>query len=134
MSLTKDKVLFLIGVLLLVFGLLKPDLKNIITVKPKPNKPSEITSVVYVYEKDDGAIPSEIHTAIEKLNREKNILASLFEQDTIDGNGQTPLQYKKALEAAKIKGVPSLVVISGSNVVTVFKNPKTEKEVLEAIQ
>lgn len=123
--------LFVVGTLLIGYGLSGSTLKNIIIVKP--NKPSEITSVVYVYEKDDGPIPQEIHIAIEKLNKEKNILASLFEKDIVDGNGQTPFQYKQALEAAKIKGVPSLVVLSGSNIVTVLKNPKTEKEVLEAI-
>lgn len=90
------------------------------------------TAVVYVYEKDQAAIPSAVQSGLNRLNREKKIVATIFDRDTVDGNGEVPDQYKVPLAAAVDKGVPSLVVMSGSDVRRVVKDPKTEEEVMEA--
>ena len=127
-----DRTLLIIGLILIVLGLLKFDFGTLFDL-PLPNEPTTITAAVYVYEKDDGPVPVGVYAGIEKLNREKNILASLFEKDTIDGTGETPEQYKPALEAARSKSIPSLVVLSGTNTVTVIEKPQTEAQVLEAI-
>lgn len=125
-----NKTLLIIGILLIVLGLLKFDFGIVFDI---PNKPTVVTAAVYVYEKDDGPIPTGVYTGIEKLNREKNILASLFEDDTVDGTGEVPEQYKPALDAARTKSIPALVVLSGTNIVTIVEKPQTEAEVLEAI-
>lgn len=128
-----DRTLLIIGVILIILGFLKFDLGALFNL-PSINKPSTVvTEAVYVYEKDDGPVPSGVYTGIEKLNREKNILASLFEEDTVDGTGETPEQYKPALNAARAKSIPSLVVLSGTNVVALVEKPQTESEILEAI-
>lgn len=127
-----DRILLIIGLILIILGLLKFDLGTLFEL-PIPDQPTTVTAAVYVYEKDDGPVPSGVYVGIEKLNREKNILASLFEDDTVDGTGETPEQYKPALEAARAKSIPSLVVLSGTNVITVVEKPQTEKEILEAI-
>jgi hypothetical protein len=101
---------------------------------PLLNKPTTITAAVYVYEKDEGPVPVGVYSGIEKLNREKQILATLFEKDTVDGTGETPEQYKPALAAAKTKSIPALVVLSGTNTVAVVEKPQTEADVLEAVQ
>lgn len=126
-----DRTLLIIGLVLIVFGLFKFDLGSVFDLTPL--KPSTVTAAVYVYEKDDGPVPTGVYAGIEKLNREKNILASLFEDDTVDGNGETPEQYKPALDAARAKSIPSLVVLSGTTVVSVVEKPQTETEILEAI-
>lgn len=95
--------------------------------------PSTVTAAVYVYEKDESAIPVGVTAGINKLNRDKKIIATLFERDTVDGQGQTPAQYKPALDAAKRESIPALVILSGSSVVKVVKSPKTEAEVLGAV-
>lgn len=100
---------------------------------PGPVSPNKATAAVYVYEKDESAIPVGVTAGINKLNREKKITATLFEKDTVDGSGQTPDQYKPALDAAKRESIPSLVVLSGTAVVKVVKAPKTEAEVLSSI-
>ena len=125
-----DKKLLIVGLILIVLGLLKFDFGTLFTL---PNKPSTVTAAVYVYEKDDGPVPTGVYAGIEKLNREKNILASLFEDDTVDGNGETPEQYKPALDAARAKSIPSLVVLSGTTAIAVVEKPQTESEILEAI-
>lgn len=125
-----DKVLLIIGTLFVVLGLLKFDFGTLFDL---PIKPSTVITAVYVYEKDDGPVPVGVHTGIEKLNIQKNILASLFEKDTVDGTGDTPEQYKPALAAAKSKSIPSLVVLSGTNIVAIVEKPQTESEILEAI-
>ena len=127
-----DRLLLIIGLVLIVLGLLKFDLGSLFN-PPTINKPSTITAAVYVYEKDDGPVPVGVYTGIEKLNRKKNILASLFEKDTVDGTGETPEQYKYALVSAKAKSIPSLVVLSGTTTIAVVEKPQTETEILEAI-
>jgi hypothetical protein len=93
-----------------------------------------VTAVAYVYEKDQTAPPVGVQTGLNRLNREKKIVATLFEEDTVDGNGETPDQYKAALAAAREAGLPSLVVSNGSVVLKVVKAPTTEEHVLGAIQ
>lgn len=127
-----DRILLIIGGILIALGLLKFDLGSLFKL-PELIKPSTATAVVYVYEKDEGPVPSGVYTGIEKLNRERNILASLFEDDTVDGTGETPEQYKPALDAARAKSMPALVVLSGTTVVALVEKPQTEAEVLEAI-
>jgi hypothetical protein len=102
--------------------------------KPAAPSPSVITSAVYVYEKDQTAIPPGVSAGMNRLNREKKILAVLFEADTVDGRGQVPARYKPALDAAKRDGLPSLVVMAGDSVKKVVKSPLTEAAVMEAVQ
>lgn len=126
-----DRKLLIIGLVLIVLGLLKFDFGNLFDFTLPT--PTTVTAAVYVYEKDDGPVPTGVYSGIEKLNREKNILASLFEDDTVDGNDETPEQYKPALDAAKAKSIPSLVVLSGTTAIAVVEKPQTEQEILEAI-
>lgn len=126
-----DRTLLIIGFILIILGLLKFDLEKVFK-PPFPNKPT-VTAAVYVYEKDDGPVPSGVYAGIEKLNREKNILASLFENDTVDGTGETPEQYKPALAAVQNLSIPALVVLSGTNAIRVVEKPQTETEVWEAV-
>lgn len=93
--------------------------------------PAEPASkVTYVYEKDDGGIPSGVAAAISKLNQQ-GIEATVFEEDTTDSTGDTPEQYKIAKEAAQKAGLPALVVQSG-NTAKAIKGVTTEQQVLEA--
>ena len=108
-----------------VFGLPVPKKQT-----TPPN--TTVTGVVYVYEKDDSPVPVGVYAGIDKLNR-RGILASLFEDDTVDGTGETPEQYKPALAAAKARSIPSLVVLSGTAAVNVVEKPQTEADVLEAV-
>lgn len=127
-----DRNLLLIGLILIVLGLLKFDLGSLFNWS-LPNTTPTVTAAVYVYEKDDGPIPVGVYAGIEKLNLQKNILASLFEKDTVDGTGDTPDQYKPALDAAKAKTIPSLVILSGTNILTIVEKPQTESDILEAV-
>jgi hypothetical protein len=93
-----------------------------------------VTAVTYVYEKDQGGIPSAVAAALNQLNRRvPPILATPFEEDTKDETGDTPHQYKPALIAAQAAGLPVLVVQAGDKVLKVIKAPKTDTEVLEAV-
>lgn len=105
--------------------------------KPTPDDPvdptTKATAATYVYEKDDTAIPVGVSTGLNRLNREKGIRATLFEDDTVDGDGDVPDQYKAALDAAVKAGLPAFVVQSGDKVLTVVKAPTTETQLLEAV-
>jgi len=93
---------------------------------------NQVTAVTYVYEKDSGGVPSGVLVALDRLNRENKILATAFEDDTLNGSGETPAQYKIALAAANEAGLPALVVQADSKVVRVVKAPNTDSQVLEA--
>jgi hypothetical protein len=92
---------------------------------------TKVSAVVYVYEKDDSAIPSPVAAALNTLNRQ-GIVATTFEDDTVDGTGEVPAQYAIPLAEARKAGMPLLVVMSGSDVVRVVKAPTTDTQVLEA--
>lgn len=126
---TNNRTLLILGIVLIALGLLKFDFG---TVFDLPS--TTVTSAVYVYEKDAGPVPVGVYTGIEKLNRDTQILASLFEKDTVDGTGETPEQYKPALAAANARSIPALVVLSGTTTVTVVEKPQTETEILEAVK
>jgi hypothetical protein len=104
---------------------------------PKPPEPPvtvKATAAVFVYEKDAGGVPGHVLTGLNRLNREKKILATLFEDDAPDGTGEVPEQYKVPLKAAQDAGLPALVVTAGNVVLKVVKAPKTEAEMMEAVQ
>jgi len=86
-------------------------------------------AVTYVYEKDQNTPPAAVLSGLDRLNREKKLRATIFEQDTRDGDGDVPDQYKVALAEAKKTGLPSLIVTAGERVIKVVKDPKTEEDV-----
>ena len=94
--------------------------------------PAKATAATYVFEKDSTGIPGAVLSAINKLNR-RGITATNHEVDTVDGSGEIPDQYKVPVAAAKVAGLPSLVVTAGEKVLAVVKDPKTEEAVLEAV-
>lgn len=92
-----------------------------------PGPTQSVTAVTYVYEKDAGGVPPFIGAGLDRLNRlTPPILATPFEEDTLDSSGEVPDQYKLALRVAQEKGLPSLVVQAGEKVVKVIKDPKPE--------
>jgi hypothetical protein len=104
--------------------------------KPEPPKPipAKATSVTYVYDFRSATIPPAVLSGLNRLNREKKIIATLYEDDNTNGKNEVPAQYKLALEAAKKAGMPALVVTDGVNVLAVVKSPATEDQVLEAVR
>lgn len=94
---------------------------------------TQATAVVYVYEKDQHAIPAPVSAALDKINREKKINATQLDVDVKDGTGDVPEQYKIPFAEAVKAGLPALVVMNGSSVVKVVKSPTTEQAVLEAV-
>jgi hypothetical protein len=100
--------------------------------KPAPDPTTKATAVVYVYEKDDGGVPSAVLAGLNRVNREQKIRATLFEDDSVDGTGDVPEQYKTPLAEARKVGLPALVVMAGESVLLVVKAPTTEAAVVEA--
>lgn len=107
---------------------------------PKPDDPpvdpnqKRIDRVTYVFEKDQTNTPKPVAFALHRLNTEyENVIASEFEEDTVDGSGEVPDQYKIALEAARKAGLPALVIQAGATVVKVLKAPTTEAEVMAEV-
>jgi len=103
---------------------------------PSTNKP---TRAVYLYEKDSGAVPPQVAGALNAINKQaletgSGFVAAEFEDDTVDGTGQVPDQFKVAREEALKVGLPCLVVLSGDKVVRTVKAPKTAREVEEAVK
>lgn len=119
----------------LVVTVTAPQPPPVVTPTTPAIPPTEkATAAVYVYEKDDTPVPPAVLSALNRLNREKHVVGTLFEADTKDGTGEVPEQYKAALDAAKGAGLPALVVIAGKAVARVVKNPQTEADVIGAVQ
>lgn len=91
------------------------------------------TAAVYVYEKDATAVPPGVTVGLNRLNRERQILATLVEADATDGDGDVPDQYRAALAAARGRGLPALVVLSGSTVLAIVKAPTDADAVVRAV-
>jgi hypothetical protein len=87
------------------------------------------TAAVYVYEKDEGTPPAAILAGLDQLNR-RGLTATTFEDDSINGRGEIPRQYKSAVPAARTAGLPALVLLAGDRVLRVTK-PTTETQVAE---
>ena len=91
------------------------------------------TAAVYVYEKDDGGVPAYVTVAVNRLNRERRVVATLLEADTTDGTGDVPDQYQAALDAARKAGLPAVVALAGRTVIRVTPRPGSEAAVMEAV-
>ena len=91
------------------------------------------TAVVYVYEKDATAVPAGVTVGLNRLNRERKVLATLLEADTTDGESDVPDQYRPALEAARERGLPALVVLSGSTVLAIVQAPTDAEAIVRAV-
>ena len=126
-QLSRNNLLILVAILALLYQTGK--LPGIPTTRT-----NEIDFVTYVYEKDDGGIPVGVMAGLMKLN-ETGVVATEFEDDTVDGDGQVPDQYKLALSSAA-GSEPCLVVQSGDRVVRVVKVSKdtTVEQIMEAVK
>jgi hypothetical protein len=91
------------------------------------------TAAVYVYEKDSGPVPAGVTVALDRLNRDRRIVATLLEDDTTNGSGAVPDQYRAALEAARKAGLPAVVALAGQTVLRVTPKPASEAAVMEAV-
>ncbi len=101
------------------------------TVSPAPATAS--TAAVYVWEKDDHGVPPHVTRAVDRLNRERRVVATIFEADATDGTGDVPEQYRTALDAARKAGLPALVAMAGQTVLRVTPAPASEDAVMEAV-
>ncbi len=91
------------------------------------------TAAVYVYEKDAGGVPPFVTVAVNRLNRDRKVVATLLEDDTTDGNGDVPEQYRAALDAARKAGLPAIVALAGRTVIRVTPRPSSETAMMEAV-
>jgi hypothetical protein len=115
----------------LIFGI--PDLSGIrwpVSIVATPELP---TAAVYVYEKDVTAVPTGVVVGLNLLNRDRGIVANLYEADTTDGTGDVPDQYRSALAAATASGLPALVVLSGTTVLSVTPAPEDSDAIVRAV-
>ena len=114
------------------------------TIEPIPADPEDpvdptdpddlkVTRVVYIYEKDDTAVPPGVLAALDELNRD-GIQATTFEEDTKNSEGEVPLQYRSALMEAQRIGLPSLVILSKDTVIRTLRNPLIKEQVLEVVR
>lgn len=126
----KKKLLGLLAIGLVIGSFFVDDLDIDI-----PGIDKKVTSVTYVFEKDTGAaIPSPVLFALNKINREQKIPATVLEYDTTDGDSQVADQYKPVVEAVTKDDLPAVVALAGTDVVKVVKSPKTENEVLDLVK
>lgn len=132
MSDTAKKLAFVAFAVVLLFAVTKwPPSKPVVDQPPIVVPVTKVTAVVYVWEKDEAPMPSAVRDALDTLNRQ-GIIATEFEQNTKNGKGETPEQYKVPLAAAKIVGLPALIVMDGSKVIRTVKSPNSVAQVLEA--
>lgn len=94
-----------------------------------------ISKITYVYEKDEGGVPSAILAALSEVeSSHASVTVSVFEDDTVDGTGQVPVQFQRAKEASDKYGRPCLVAESVERVVRVRLKPKGREDVLYALE
>jgi hypothetical protein len=88
---------------------------------------SKVAAITYVYEKDNTAPPSFVDVMLNKLNREKDIKATMLEDPTNNENGRLAKQYEKTLPAAKEVGLPAAVAEYTDGKTKAIKNPTADQ-------
>jgi len=101
---------------------------------PPPPPPQSVARVTYVYEKDDGSLPVGVVEAFHEINAAGDIIASEFEQNTVDGDGEVPQQYQTALAQAKDAGLPAAVIEYADGSVAVIQAPTTKEQILAPLR
>lgn len=120
----------IIGLALIAFALYWHYNGPQINLPALPN--NKVTAATYVYDvRTTGGVPPGVLKGLDRLNREKQILASAYEHT--DG-ASVPKQYTVPVEEAKKAGLPALVVMAGDKPVKVVKDVTTEQQVWEAAQ
>lgn len=104
-----------------------------VVVPPVVPPTEDLTKVTYIYEKDDNSVPRPVAGALHKLNA-TGVVATEFEEDSTDGLGEVPDQYKIALKAAREEGLPAAVFQAGDVILKVVHDPQTEADILEALK
>lgn len=75
-----------------------------------PQSPSKsLTRATLIYEKSSHEVPSEVAAALRDL-RASGVESSAVDQDVKNGDGDTPKQYVKAIDAAKKFGLPCVAL------------------------
>lgn len=97
-----------------------------ITVGGQTPTPVTTTAAIYVYEKDHGSPPAAIGQALHKLNQEHGIFALAVDQH-VTGAPQI------AIQAARIAGLPALVLLNEGVVTKIIRRPTTEAHVYDHV-
>ena len=85
---------------------------------------------VLVYESENYTPPAY---ALDELSK-SGLEARVVDKDVVTGSGDTPADVAPAIDAAKKKGLPAVVLLRGATVVKVFGLPGTAEELREALQ
>ena len=124
--------LFLIGGL--AFLLMSGPCQKPPETSPPATTIQAIDRLTYVYEKDEGGVPSAVLAALSALElSDASVRVSVFEDDTTDGDGQVPEQFKSAKAAAEKHGSPCVVSEASGQVIAVVLSPRTKDDVLKAL-
>lgn len=111
-------------------GPVEPPPPVVAPVDPTPAPVLKPDLALYVHEKDKSPVPSGVMAALDEINRKHGVKANVFEDNTTNGNGDIPAQFKAAVEAARNAGLPCFVMMNGNTVLKVVAAPKTKDEVL----
>lgn len=123
--------LLLFGIALVCFG---GELRNVLPISAPVEVAEKATAATYIYEKDKHSVPSAVMAGLNRLNREKKIVATLFERDTTNGKQSVPKQYQASAKAVPFEDMPALVVTAGDKVLNIVKSPTTVEQVVEAVR
>jgi hypothetical protein len=88
-------------------------------------------TVVVVYESSE-SIPEPYVTGALKVLSSEGLQTRVLDKDVTTGEGEVPVQVKTALSVST--NLPSLVVLSGGNVVSSQPLPSTYDGILEAVR
>lgn len=100
---------------LLTIGMLCWLVAGAVVVLPWFGGESGVTRITYVYEKDRGAVPADIQDALDEVSKTTNIVATEWEDDRRNADGEVAAQYRVAHQKAGTVR-PVLVIEAGSSV------------------
>ena len=104
-------------------------------VTPPPTPVVEVKAdlVAFVYESEDGALPSYVFGASAELV-ERGINVRPIDDDVETGLGGLPIEIAKAIVAGRANGLPAMVVMGGGDVLSVMNLPSSKEAISEAVK
>ena len=114
-------------------------LGKVVEPKPDPDDPVDpvdpkgLNQAIYLYERDEGGISTDVRRALSEINAEGEIIARPLERNETDGDGNVSERYAVAYEAGMKFQRPCLILVFDDDKTKVL-TVETYEDIMKAVK